>query len=191
MPRKKNPLKLILENTYFRSGLLLISVVLLVCFVAIIFYRLLNTNYQISLPDILLIALLFLLLSGVFDSLSEISLGEKGLFARFNKVEQDIKIINEIANHVLTEGERLQLRRLNTENIVNVQYTPFLLQDIIRLYQHNFVREKYNGATWHMKDEFEKKTDFYNLKDYFEIREEGQQYLKILEELNKRQQEEK
>ena len=192
MQRKKRPIKLVLENIYFRNGLLLVSVGLLVCFVGIIFYRLLTTDYQISFPDIILISLLILFSSGVVDSLNEISLGDKGFFARFNKVEQDIKIINEIAKHVLTDGERLQLHRLQEEVIVNVQYTPFLLQEMIRLCQHGFVEEINKDATWKMKLKFENAQDSpYNLKEYYKILEEGKQYLAILKKLDKRLKEER
>jgi len=160
-------------------------------FIGIILYRMVTTAYQISFADLILIALLILFSSGILDNLIEISFSsEKGFSARFRRVEGDLMIINEIAKHVLTEGERLQLNRLKEENIVMVKYSYFLLGEMIRLCQHNFVNENFSASTWRMKDLYEKpESSSYNLKDYYHITEDGKEYLKLLEELNKRQRE--
>jgi hypothetical protein len=179
----KHPLTPLLGNPYFRRGLFVISIGVLVFFVGIIIYRMIAKEYQISLADIILIALLILLSSGVLDSLSEISFGEKGFFARFNRVEHDLTIIHEVAKHVLTQGEFLQLTRLIEEEYVRVSYSYFLLQEMIRLCQHNFVKEKFERATWDMKDKYEKVQDPYNLKEFYYVTEDGRSYFELLKKL--------
>jgi len=185
----KNSPKFILN---FRNVLLLISVGYLAFSVSTIFYNMSILPYVYFYPsDLIFFMPLFLLLTGIVYSAHEISFGKNSLSARFNKVEQNIEIINEIVKHVLTDGERSQLSRLHEENImVDVKYSHFLLQEMIHLCQHRFVKEHKEGDIWKMKDKFERIQDSYNLKDYFQITEEGKQYLKIIEELNKRQQEE-
>jgi hypothetical protein len=196
---EKHPLRPIWENVYVKSGLLAISIGVLLFFVGIILYRMLASDYQISLADTILIVLLLLLSSGVLHDLLEISVSQKGFFAKFdkrvNKVEQNVTEVEqkvkqnvtslqrEVAKHVLTKGELLQLRRLIVdENYVGVTYSLFLLQEMIRLCQHEFVVETYHNSTWEMKDKYETSTQQYNLKEFYHVTDEGRKYFDIMEE---------
>ncbi|MCZ8118955.1 MAG: hypothetical protein O9295_13095 [Microcystis sp. LE18-22.4A] len=189
MSKNKTTSKYLLENPNFRNLLLLISMAVLGFFMFIIFHRMMNGNYSISYPDIILIAIFVLFLSGFINGISEISFGEKGFSARFNKVEQDIQTINVIARNILTFGERLQLHQLNKkEDKVDVLYTGFLFDDMMSLCKHEFVAEKKSGDLWKMQAEHQYNTSqSYNLKDYFKITEAGIQYLKLLDKLKKQQ----
>jgi|SRR6476469_484124 len=158
----------------------------LVFFVSIILYRMIVANYRLSFPDFLLIVFLSLLSSGILHRLIEFSFTEKGVIARFREVKENVKIINEIAKHVLTEGELLQLKHLNRkENYIEVKYCDFLFREMIRLCQHKFVAETYTGAVWDMQNKHHNDSGNYNLKDYFQITEDGISYLKLLEDLEK------
>lgn len=181
---EKNRLKV-----YIRIGLIIVSVGVLVCFSLTILYRVVAKQYQVSYADIIIMILLFIISSGFLESLSEISFGEKGFFARFYRVENDIKIINEIAKHVLTEGERKQLERLNSdEKVVNVNYQTFFFHEMIRLCQHNFVQERYVGSTWDMVSKYENKRDIgFDLRKYYFVTKEGSDYLGLLKKLSEKQ----
>lgn len=158
----------------------------LACFVGIILYRMVVKDYTVSIPDVILTTTLVIFSSGVVERIEMIAIGEKGVSARFNKVEQDITIINQIAKHVLTNGERIQLERLaGQEDSLNAIYSPFLEQEMVRLCQHHFVKENKSGDVWKMK---EKGQDEFDLRTYFRITEEGRNYLEILKKLEKQQQ---
>ncbi|HAC62329.1 MAG TPA: hypothetical protein DCF68_02030 [Cyanothece sp. UBA12306] len=178
MLSKKNQEKL-------KALMRLIPNILLICFVGIIFYRMIFKNYQITTPDVILIATFVIFSLGIIEKVEVIAIGEKGVSARFSKVEEDITIINQIAKHVLTEGELTQLERLaGRDDNLYATYTHFLEQEMVRLCQHGFVKENNKDDLWKMRHHG---SNQFNLRTYFWITEEGRKYLKILKDLENKQ----
>ena len=106
----------------------------------------------------------------------------RNIEAKVNHQNEIIQLIHEALKRVLTVHEKDHLEELNSEITIpcRCQYSLFLLNEMIRLCQHGFVKETPLGSVWNME-----KVGQFNLKDFFQITKEGKEYLKKLDLLEK------
>jgi hypothetical protein len=112
-------------------------------------------DYRISIADVVFIFILFMMATDIIYRLSDISVNLKGFSARFVKIEQNVHLILEALRRILTKYEYQQLLRLTNEEVATCRYSSFLLNEMIRLCQHGFARERFERSTWSMKERYE------------------------------------
>jgi len=95
--------------------------------------------------------------------------------------QEVIQLIYEALKRNLTQHEYRHLIDLEQGNpSSDYQHSYFLEMEMVRLCQHGYVKETYQESTWKMKD---KGTTRFDLKEFYQITDEGKEYLKLLQEL--------
>ncbi|MEW5804903.1 MAG: hypothetical protein AB1847_22685 [bacterium] len=94
-----------------------------------------------------------------------------------------ITTLYQAAQHNLTTYEYNHLVNLQSGNSEYYTYNDFLPHEMVRLCQHEFVKESRPGSTWQMKDKGD--TPF-NLKEFYSITDRGRDHILLIEKLKKR-----
>jgi hypothetical protein len=104
------------------------------------------------------------------------------------KQEKEIRDQKEVTR-LIYEALRRSLTKYEYQHLVelesgapspNYEYSDFLRDEMIRLYQHGYVTETFDRSTWTMQEQGDRRFD---LKDFYRITDEGKNHLELLRRL--------
>jgi len=140
---------------------------------------------RLGWEEFALVVFVVLLLGNFFDYLAELSFGKEGLHiirrieSKQQVQESDLAAVKIALSGLVTKYEYAHLVGLNQPGPYKVQFGNIFFDEIRRLDAIGFIHvAERNGRGFNaIKDDHESNRDYFDLKDYMRISNEGQVYI--------------
>lgn len=163
----------------------------IVLYILLLVIGVIKQENRLGTSEYILIAFIMLFAAGFFDKLSELSFGKDGFSVRLSEIEErqdnqeNIIIAIQIAlRGLVTKYEYEHLIRLSSPGPYYCKFGHIFFEEIKRLDALGFIRpaaQYFNDGFNLIKQRFETNLEDFNLKEYVQITEEGEAYIKAKE----------
>jgi hypothetical protein len=171
-------------------GLLIASAA---AYVALVLAGRISGEARLGWAEFALIAFAVLFAGGFFEKLAKLSIGDKGLEVTLEdiKVQQeaqgsDLVAIKIAVRGLVTRYEYRHLAQLSADGPYNVRYGNKFFDEITRLDDMGYIEPTATnpGGFVSLRDKYSARTEeWFNLKDYMQITQQGKGYLQALAKL--------
>jgi hypothetical protein len=170
---------------------------LVVLYVLLIPFGFIGKENRYGLPEIILVITLVVLFSGVLGRLTEITVEPGKLNARLNYVEEKTDKLGEEQSKLEGQIEALRLALRGVVNVFEldklkglaaqgpftVQYHPRMYEELRELDAKKFIEPLEGRGIIDIKKDNEWHRNEFNLKTYVRLRQEGKEYLELLDKV--------
>lgn len=167
----------------------LILLVAVIIYLSLIPLGVIGPEYRLGTPELALIIILVLWLSGAASRLADFSISASGITARFQEIETQQEIIKSqihtlqvVVKGLVTEFEYEKLVGLSKPHSFMVRFHNDMYEELKRLDAIRYVQPQPRFGIISIR-ECDGNGDEFDLKQYVRITDEGLQYLKLRNEL--------
>lgn len=193
MRRKQLPELFLKVRLAFHTALLIITTI----YVLLIPFGFVAKDNRWQTEEIVLVGILLIISSQLLESITDLTIGKEGISAKFNQLEAkqeeqknqlskqqaEIRSLQIALEGIVTRFELDKLNGLNKEEPFLCYYSEDLYEELKRLRAMGLVQNHEGVGLETIKKEYKDKSQKLDLKRFFYITYQGQEYLKLRGEM--------